>query len=77
MLALATGWTPDVLAELPAKFRAACHHVLLMRTLLPDEGLAPLPDTAGMTGQQKAAIARAAIAQAELRKLLFPEDDDV
>lgn len=77
MLALATGWTPDVLAELPAKFRAACHHALLLRTMLP-EGLPPIPrSTAGMTVQQKADLARAAVAQADLRKFLFPEDDGV
>ena len=78
MLALATGWTDDVIAGLSASFRAACHHVLFLRTLVPEDGMPSLPELGSVRDQkQKAVIARAHLAQRQLREFLFPEDDDV
>lgn len=78
MLALATGWTDDVIAGLSASFRAACHHVLFLRTLIPDDGLPVIPALSSVREpDQKRAIAQAHLAQSQLREYLFPEDTDV
>ena len=78
MLALATGWTDEMIAGLSASFRAACHHVLFLRTLIPEDGMPVLPELGTVRDpKQKRAIGQAHLAQAKLREFLFPEDDDV
>ena len=76
MLALATGWTPDVLVELPLRFRAACHWMLYARTIIGDEGLnVPSPGAFSDPAQKQHAAKNAMIAK-QIREALFPEDDD-
>lgn len=75
MLALATGWTPDVLAELPARFRAACHWRLYTGTIAGPDGL---PSTEAAPGTRMTPELQAQrVGVMRLRKLLYPEDDDV
>lgn len=74
MLALETGWLPGQIAALPARFRAACHWALFVRTILPD-GLPDPQVTNGMSLQQRTAVARARVQAAHLRSLLFPDDE--
>lgn len=74
ILALETGWTPDVLVDLPGQFRRASHWTLYARTLVGDDGLQEI-DVAAVSREHKAEAARAAMANADVRKHLFPEDD--
>ena len=76
MLALATGWTPDVLAELPLRFRAACHWALYARTIVGDEGLNVPSPGAFADPVQKVQAAKNSVIAGQIRKALFPEDDD-
>lgn len=73
MLALSTGWTPDVLADMPAVFRAACHWVLYVRAIVGPEGLpsTEVPRSASLEVRQ--AAARQSVHVANLRTLLYPE----
>lgn len=73
MLALATGWTPDVLADLPGRFRRACHWALYVTRMAPD-GLQDI-DLAGLTPEQKVEAAKAKLEMQAIRELLFPEGD--
>lgn len=72
MLALATSWTPDVLAELPAGFRAACHWSLYAQTIAGPEGLPNTEVPAG--GKRTPEMAKLSIQVKSLRDLLFPAD---
>lgn len=76
MLALRTGWTPEVLAELPLRFRGAAHWAMYAKTLAGPEGLPPtdLPQGVPNSVKQEAMLRNAALLP--LRRLLFPEDDD-
>lgn len=75
MLALRTGWTPDVLSDLPLRFRAACHWSLYARVLCGPEGLPSTDIPAGSNAQKQIAMRQNA-ALMPLRALLFPEGDD-
>lgn len=77
MLALATGWTPDVLRELPTPFRAACHWTLYARTIVGSDGLpsTEIPVSAGMGDRLDAMKQSAALLP--IRQTLYPEDVDV
>lgn len=74
MLALATGWTPDVIGRLPLPFHVACHWVLYVHAIapqgLPDLGPAPL----GLTDAQRAQRAAAVGERARLSSILYPAD---
>ena len=73
MLALETGWTPDVIAELPASFRDAAHWALYARAICGPEGL---PSTDLPAGTRRTPeMAKAAIALKAVRDGLFPEGD--
>lgn len=74
MLALETGWLPSEIASLPARFRAACHHVLYVRTLIPD-GLPDLQITKDMSVDQRLAIGAKRAHGATVRAWLFPDDE--
>ena len=72
MLAMATGWTPDVLADLPARFRASCHWSLYAQTIAGPDGL---PGTDLAPGQKATPEFQAQrVAVMKLRNLLYPED---
>lgn len=76
MLALATGWTPDVIGDLPDAFRRACHWVLYVRARVP-RGIPPIPKASrGMSTADRAEIARLSVDIAELRRDLFPAEED-
>lgn len=77
MLALRTNWTPEIIANLPGPFHAALHHAMWLETLIPQEGIPALPSSAGRPMDQRTEIVRAAVAQDALRKVIFPEDEDV
>lgn len=76
MLALRTGWTPDVLADLPMRFRSAAHWAMYARTLAGPEGLPPTEIPQGAPNAVKAQAMQRNAAMMPLRKILFPEDDD-
>ena len=76
MLALATGWTPDVLADLPMRFRAACHWATYVRAIAGDEGLpsTSIPRQADAATRLEHLRVNAEVGR--LRTLLYPEGDD-
>ena len=74
ILALETGWLPEQIASLPARFRAACHWVLFIRTVLPD-GISDVPITSGMTLDERLEAGKRRGALIELRSLIFPADE--
>lgn len=76
MLALRTGWTPDVLSDLPLRFRAACHWALYARTLVGPDGLPSTEIPQGAPNAVKLEAMQRNAAMLPLRKALFPEDDD-
>lgn len=72
MLALRTGWTPDVIADLPASFRAGCHWALYAGTIAGAEGL---PSTEAAPGTKATPeLQRARVEVARMRAVLYPED---
>lgn len=74
MLALATGWKPPELRSLPEQFRRACHWALYTKTLVP-EGIPDVSASLDMSASDRAAAMKQRVHIAELRRLLFPEDD--
>lgn len=76
MLALRTGWTPDVLADLPMRFREAAHWAMYARTLTGPNGLPSTDIPQGESIEVKSAAMRRNAALMPLRRALFPEDDD-
>jgi hypothetical protein len=74
MLALDTGWTPDVLSAMPASFRAACHWALYARAIAGPEGIPSGEVPQGATPAVLTAALELRKLAAELRGLLFPED---
>ena len=75
ILALDTGWTPDVLAALPLAFKRKCHWALYARAIAGDEGFPSTEVPAGADVRTRAAFAKLAVSVAEHRSLLFPEGD--
>jgi hypothetical protein len=84
ILALETGWTPDVIAEIPQPFREAAHHALYARALAPAvetiaQGVATDPPDA-LTGAKRITfISRRNAWRADLaaiRAALLPPDDE-
>lgn len=76
MLALATGWTPDVLAAMPARFRASCHWALYARTLSGPEGLPSSDIPSSLPWSQKIELQKRNVQVAKLRDILYPEDGE-
>lgn len=74
MLALETGWTPNIIGQLPAAFRAACHWAILARTVVPAEGLSDMDIPFDADPAMKLAIVKARAATVHLREFLFPDD---
>lgn len=75
MLALSTGWTPDVLADMPAVFRAACHWALYARAIVGPEGIPSGEVPQGATPDVLRAALELRQVAADLRTLLYPEGD--
>ena len=77
MLALETGWTPPMLRELPAAFRAACHWALFVRSIVGDEGLPTVRIPKGAPIEARTEAMRLSVEIKKVREALFPEDADV
>lgn len=75
MTALATGWTPDVLAELPERFRIACHWALYAQAVVGPNGLPTIEVARGAPLEDRARALRAMAAVDAVRRGLFPEGD--
>lgn len=75
-MALATGWTPDVIAELPTRFRAACHWRLYAGALAGPEGFPSTDIPAGAPTDVRLAIGQQRAQIGKLRTVLYPEDED-
>jgi hypothetical protein len=76
ILALETGWTPDVLADMPAGFRRACHWALYARAIAGPDGLQePQHPGRGASPQASTAYARAKVLIKQIRDNLYPEGD--
>lgn len=75
MTALRTGWTPDVLAEMPVAFRAACHWALYAETIAGPEGLPSTERPAGLPSEHAAAWLRTRAEVLRLRDVLYPGDE--
>lgn len=76
MLALETGWTPDVLAALPLAFKRKCHWALYARAIAGPEGLPSTEIPSGASSEVRLAAFRQNAALLPLRKLLYPEGED-
>jgi hypothetical protein len=76
MLALRTGWTPDVLAELPDAFRAGCHWALYAEAVCGPDGLPSVDIPASAPYAQKVELQKARVEIVKLRDSLYPEDAD-
>lgn len=74
MLALRTGWTPDVLADLPAAFRAGCHWALYAATVAGPEGLPSTEIPKDAPYAVKLEMQKARVEVLKLREVLYPED---
>lgn len=76
MLALETGWTPDVLAALPLRFKRQCHWTLYGRAISGPEGLPSTELPAGASLEVRRAVLAQNAALLPIRSALFPEDED-
>jgi hypothetical protein len=74
MLALETGWTPDVIASLRARFRAACHWALFIRAILP-EGIPPEMPVNSRDANARFAAVKQRHAIDQLRQVIYPADE--
>ena len=74
MLALETGWTPDVLVDMPARFRAGCHWALYARAIAGPEGIPSGEVPPGATPDVLRAALELRTLTTQLRALLYPED---
>lgn len=76
MTALATGWTPAVLADLPDRFRAACHWALYVGAIAGPDGLPQVSIPKGAPPAERLAAGKVISDLARLRSELYPEDAD-
>lgn len=75
MIAMETGWTPDVLAELPDRFLGACRWVVYARAMAGDEGLPSGEIPQGAPPEALRAALRVKQQVETLRAALYPEGD--
>jgi hypothetical protein len=71
-LALVTGWTPDVIADLPGSFRAGCHWSLYVTAIAGSDGLPAIEAGPGQRMTPEMQAQRVAVLK--LRADLYPED---
>ncbi|HEY6012778.1 MAG TPA: hypothetical protein VIU37_02180 [Candidatus Limnocylindrales bacterium] len=76
MLALETGWTPDRIGNLAARFRSALHWLLYVRALVGPEGLPHIDIPREASAETKADLLRTRVQVEQLRDVLFPKDDE-
>lgn len=76
MLALATGWTPEVIGQVSDRFRRACHWAIYARTIAGPKGLPSIEIPANAPMEQRLAIQSVRADVLRLRSHLFPEDGD-
>lgn len=74
MLAIETGWTPDVIAELPTRFHQRCRWLLYARAICGPEGLPTVEIPRQGSADARLAAMKAKAAIAPIRSLLFPDD---
>lgn len=74
MVALRTGWTPDVLAELPLAFRRACHWAIYAESIVGNEGLQQVQIPHGAPPLVRAKAQAQVGALLQLRSIIFPDD---
>lgn len=72
MVALQTGWTPDVIAELPVAFRDACRWALYAQVASGPEGLPSTDLPPGVRATPEFQQRRVEVNR--LRSMLYPED---
>lgn len=75
LLALETGWTPERIGSLAARFRAALHWLLYARSLVGPEGLPHIDIPRDAAPEVKADLLKARLQLQQVREVLFPEDD--
>lgn len=75
ILALETGWTPDVLGALPLRFKRACHWALYARTMAGPEGFPNTDIPLNAPPEAKIAALKVRKVVDEHRAILFPEGD--
>jgi hypothetical protein len=64
-----------VLADLPERFRAACHWVLFTESVLGDEGLPRVSVTPGAPMSQRIGEQRVMADRLRIQSLVFPDGD--
>jgi len=75
MLALATGWTPAALAQLPGQFRRACHWALYAQTVAGPEGFEDPAIPSGLPAADRLALMQQKAQIGTNRVHLYPEGD--
>lgn len=75
MLALETGWTPEVIGSVPDGFRRALHWALFVRAIVGDEGLPSTELPRGAPVEARTAAAKLAVSVAKTRTLIYPEEN--
>lgn len=73
MLALETGWTPDMMADLPVRFRQQCRWLMYARAICGPEGLPVVSIPAGAPIETRLAMQESRVQVAKLRSVLFPD----
>lgn len=76
ILALETGWTDRRIDALSSRFRAACHWVLYVRSIVGDEGLSEVTIPRNAPPEDRLAAMKVRADVGALRSTLYPDDDD-
>lgn len=68
-----TGWTPDVLADLPFGFRAACHWALYVHAIVGDQGIPDVSVPAFASREAKLQAQAARVELLRIRSAVYPD----
>lgn len=74
MLALATGWTPEVIGSVPEGFRRALHWALFVQAIVGTEGFPSTEVGPSAPREARIAAAKLAVELTKTRALIYPED---